>query len=633
MRRLRCFFALVGLMFPLGAALGASAAHASAAGYSVFVGYADDLRSGPSQSPSPWAGSSGVIFEGTASGNDAGAIRVANATGVTETVDFVTLEIGGCTFDLWTHGLALPTGGQLILTQTLPGAGNGCTPGTITGPSNMDTSDIGPNGAGWAGNCGNSGVIPQVTVSVNGTATTYADTGQVLNTSGVDAASCARPGFPAGNETTQWVSIGQPPCPTGAVLTLSPASQSDNVGDTATVNANYAACGSPLQGATVDFTVVSGPNAGLSGSAVVDGSGNASFSYSSAVTGTDSVRASVTTLAGPNTSNTVTVDWQRRPTTLVYNGATSSDFNDPAAVSATLTDSANGSAVAGAAVTFSLNGVETCTGTTNAAGTAACSITPGESPGSYVVSASYGGDATHTPSSTSAPFTVTVEESSITSTASLQLFAAGGTATLSSTLTDPDGGAPIPAKAVTMTLGSGSSAQSCSAATNANGTATCSISPVTVPLGPQPVTDVFVGDQFYRSAANTQRALVFAFSRGGSFVIGDQSQIGTVTFWGAQWAKANSVSGGPAPSSFKGFEDTPAVPGCGTAWTTDPGNSTPPPPGPLPSYMAVIVTSRVTKSGSSISGNTVHVVIVRTDLGYAPNPGHSGTGQVVATLC
>jgi hypothetical protein len=215
----------------------------------------------------------------------------------------------------------------------------------------------------------------------------------------------------------------------------------------------------------------------------------------------------------------------------------------------------------------------------------------------------------------------------------VQLFASGATVTLSSTLTDPDGGAPIAGRAVTMTLGADAGAQSCSAATTAGGTASCSISPVNVALGPQPVTDVFAGDQFYRPATNTQRALVFGYSRGGSFVVGDLTQTGAVTFWGAQWSKINSLSGGAAPSSFKGFEDTPATPGCGTAWSTDPGNSTPPPAGPLPSYMAVVVSSSVTKSGSSISGNTVHVVIVSTDPGYAGNPGHAGTGKVVATLC
>jgi hypothetical protein len=41
----------------------------------------------------------------------------------------------------------------------------------------------------------------------------------------------------------------------------------------------------------------------------------------------------------------------------------------------------------------------------------------------------------------------------------------------------------------------------------------------------------------------------------------------------------------------------------------------------------------VTKSGSSISGTTTHIVIVKTDAGYKNDPGHAGTGTVVATVC
>ena len=49
--------------------------------------------------------------------------------------------------------------------------------------------------------------------------------------------------------------------------------------------------------------------------------------------------------------------------------------------------------------------------------------------------------------------------------------------------------------------------------------------------------------------------------------------------------------------------------------------------------MGVIVTSSTTKSGSKISGNTVHIVVVKVDPGYQPNPGHAGTGTVEAQVC
>ena len=49
--------------------------------------------------------------------------------------------------------------------------------------------------------------------------------------------------------------------------------------------------------------------------------------------------------------------------------------------------------------------------------------------------------------------------------------------------------------------------------------------------------------------------------------------------------------------------------------------------------MAVIVASHVTKSGATISGNIVHIVIVHTNSGYSSNPGHVGTGTIVSVVC
>ena len=122
---------------------------------------------------------------------------------------------------------------------------------------------------------------------------------------------------------------------------------------------------------------------------------------------------------------------------------------------------------------------------------------------------------------------------------------------------------------------------------------------------------------------------------GGSFVLGDQeSAVGTaVTFWGSQWSKDNPTSSGSSAASFKGFAvDTPTL-ACGATWTTDPGGSASPPSGPLPTYMAVLVTGTYAKSGSQISGNVIHIDIVKTDSGYASDPGHAGPGKVVDQVC
>jgi hypothetical protein len=45
--------------------------------------------------------------------------------------------------------------------------------------------------------------------------------------------------------------------------------------------------------------------------------------------------------------------------------------------------------------------------------------------------------------------------------------------------------------------------------------------------------------------------------------------------------------------------------------------------------MGVIVTTTATKSGASIKGDTLKIVIVQTNPGYDANPGHAGTGTVI----
>jgi hypothetical protein len=124
-----------------------------------------------------------------------------------------------------------------------------------------------------------------------------------------------------------------------------------------------------------------------------------------------------------------------------------------------------------------------------------------------------------------------------------------------------------------------------------------------------------------------------ATANSAQFVIGDRNAIvgNTVTFWGAQWAKDNSLSGSPAPDAFKGFIDTVPA-GCGGSWMSRPGNSSQP-PATVPPFIAVIASSTITKSGAAITGDTAKVVIVRTNPGYGPSPGQIGTGTVVAVVC
>lgn len=230
--------------------------------------------------------------------------------------------------------------------------------------------------------------------------------------------------------------------------------------------------------------------------------------------------------------------------------------------------------------------------------------------------------------------TVLHEETTLSYTGDT-VIANGGTATLSAVLLE-DGILPIAGRMVSFTLGSGGSAQGCSGVTDAAGSATCAISPVAQPLGPGVVAAGFAGDAFYLPSSAGANTIVFAFLDSGADVVGDLSaSVGSdVTFWGARWSMRNDLSGGPAPNGFKGFASTLTAepPDCNVTWTTRPGDSAHP-PATVPAYMGVLVASHVDKSGATISGDVVSIVVVQTDPGYGPNPGHTGTGVVVAQFC
>jgi hypothetical protein len=234
-------------------------------------------------------------------------------------------------------------------------------------------------------------------------------------------------------------------------------------------------------------------------------------------------------------------------------------------------------------------------------------------------------------------FTVTIAPEPVTlQYAGAAAIANGTTATLSAVLLG-GGVTPVAGRTVSLTLGSGSTAQNCIAITDTAGLASCIIPTTSQLLGQGVVTASFTGDAVYQAGSVAASTLIFAFAGGtGSFVLGDlSSSVGTaVTFWGAQWPNDNVLSGGSAPSSFKGYEEQNSTnpPTCGGTWISDPGNSSGP-PASIPSYMGVIVSSSIAQSGSTLTGNIPKIVIVQTNSGYDNNPGHAGTGKVVAVLC
>jgi len=157
-----------------------------------------------------------------------------------------------------------------------------------------------------------------------------------------------------------------------------------------------------------------------------------------------------------------------------------------------------------------------------------------------------------------------------------------------------------------------------------------------LPVGLHPITVTYSGSPNFNGSGAGLSQFVYAFpagAEGGTFVIGDGNAAtgARVIFWGNQWAKSNSLSGGKAPSSFKGFATSTNPPKAGGTWSTRTGTSQLP-PNSVPSYMAVIVSSSAKQSGALISGDIVRMVVVKTDAGYSSDPSHTGSGRVVAVI-
>jgi hypothetical protein len=339
--------------------------------------------------------------------------------------------------------------------------------------------------------------------------------------------------------------------------------------------------------------------------------------------------------AQPSITRTSTVTVSNAQPTLNLPGAQTADYHDPLTFGISASDVNAGDTIVLAAsglpagLTFTDNGNRTGTvsGTLQAV------------PGVYTATFS-ASDGHHTTLVTgTVQITVTKEETTLTYTGPT-LLAQNMSNTLTALLTEDDP-TPVGGRTVSITVGTGGSSQTCSGVTNGSGVASCTINPLTVPQGPQPIAASFAGDTFYEPSSASAQAIVFEYLDRGSFVLGDATVAAatpttTVTWWSSKWDSLNSLSGGAAPSSFKGFTPTlsSTPPTCGGTWTQGPGSSADPPAvSALPAYMATVVSSSITPAGSGVAGNIVKIVIVKTDPGYGPSAGKSGTGKIVATLC
>lgn len=156
--------------------------------------------------------------------------------------------------------------------------------------------------------------------------------------------------------------------PANFTLALTPAAGTAPTGTEHTVTATLTdAAGTVVTGAPIGFTVA-GANAG-SGTVATNGSGQAMFTYTGTVVGTDQIAACYQPVGATSclAQAAATWDWTAVATSLKVAAATGI-YGGTATLSATLTQ--GGSPLVGQPVTFTLNGTQAGTATTDANGVA-----------------------------------------------------------------------------------------------------------------------------------------------------------------------------------------------------------------------------------------------------------------------
>jgi hypothetical protein len=287
-----------------------------------------------------------------------------------------------------------------------------------------------------------------------------------------------------GKPVTQIVAISPPLStpPTLGKLALSTTTASAQVGTPATLTVTATDTnGNPLPNATVFFSITSGPDSPMSGPALTNASGQASFTYpGGGAAGMDSIYAYAN--AGAVTSNTVTVTWSE-PGPLSYITISPANATTPVGVGVTYTTAAfdqfgNAITETGSAG-FGISAGGSCTGPICSAST----------PGTYTVTATYSGVTAQTSLTVgSTPLTITASSPSMTYGGTVPavtpLYTYGG---LTLSTTAPSGLTTPPTCSTTATNASpvGSYPSSCTGAVDSSYTISYAAGSVTV--GPAPL--------------------------------------------------------------------------------------------------------------------------------------------------
>ena len=190
-------------------------------------------------------------------------------------------------------------------------------------------------------------------------------------------------------------------------LVLAPGTATNPVGTNHTVTTTVTRDGAPVSGVPVTFSVTAGPNTGTTGTATSNAAGVASFTYSSATAGTDTIQASAPDGAVTRNSNSVTKTWVAPLVLVLAPGTATNPVNTNHTVTTTVTRS--GAPVSGVPVTFSVvsgpNIGTTGTATSNAAGVASFTYSSATAGTDTIQASAPDGSATRTSNSVTKTWT------------------------------------------------------------------------------------------------------------------------------------------------------------------------------------------------------------------------------------
>jgi hypothetical protein len=186
---------------------------------SIWLGYADNYSTDGDPAGLPWTGMSNTLVIGCGinldtgapgpdncpqlpgvggDAYDSGAIRIDNPNDFPLEVSFpsvtISTALASCSYHPWPAYISVPSGSSLVLTMT--NGANPCPPNPDNinfFDSNFNTSESFFRLTGQSlppFNCTPDGAVPVVMLTLNGRPVTIRDTGQILNTGGIDPLTC-----------------------------------------------------------------------------------------------------------------------------------------------------------------------------------------------------------------------------------------------------------------------------------------------------------------------------------------------------------------------------------------------------------------------------------------------------------